>query len=133
MKRDKVAPIWINLLRLQYPGLIIPRRRPPNFRVIALCYFLYCPGVTNLLGLYLKDYYIFERETSRVYRSHWGEVHCKGTITLHLLSLEVLPFVIFHTVRASQTCWGYISKTITDLKLQGCIDLIEEKCTAQEP
>ena len=35
----------------------------------------------------------------------------------------------------SQTCWGYISKTITDLnmKLQGCVDLIVEKCTAQEP
>ena len=39
------------------------------------------------------------------------------------------------SVHLSQTCWGYISKTITDLnmKLQGCIDLIEEKCTAQEP
>ena len=31
---------------------------PPssNFRVIALCYFSYCLSVTNLLGLYLKDY-----------------------------------------------------------------------------
>jgi len=28
------------------------------------------PGVTNLLGLYLKDYYRVEHETSGVYRSH---------------------------------------------------------------
>jgi len=34
------------------------------------------PGVTNLLGLYLRDYYRFEQETSRVYRSHRGQVHC---------------------------------------------------------
>jgi len=42
------------------------------------------------------------------------------------LALSVCP---------SQTCWGYISKTITDLnmKLKGCVVLIEEKCTAQEP
>ena len=38
-------------------------------------------------------------------------------------------------VRPSQTYWGYISKIFIDLNmnLQGCIDLIEEKCTAQEP
>ena len=42
---------------------------------------------------------------------------------------------MFHTVWASQTCWGYIFKTITDLnmKLQGYKDVIEEKFTAQEP
>jgi len=35
------------------------------------------------------------------------------------------------SVRPSQTCWGYISKIITDLNmnLQGCEYLIEEKCT----
>ena len=39
------------------------------------------------------------------------------------------------SVRPSQTCWGYLSKTITaiTMKLKECIDLIEEKCTAQEP
>ena len=39
------------------------------------------------------------------------------------------------SVQASQTCRGYISETITDLnmKRQGCIYLIEYKCTAQEP
>ena len=39
------------------------------------------------------------------------------------------------SVRASQTCWGYISKIITDLnmKLRRCIDLIEEMCTTQKP
>jgi len=65
-----------------------------------------------LLGLYLKDYYRFEHET-----------------------LELLPIVILHTVRASQTCWGYICNTFTDLNmtLQGYIDFSEEKCTAQEP
>jgi len=38
------------------------------------------------------------------------------------------------SIRPSQTCWGYISKTITDfnMKRQGCIYLIEEMCTAQE-
>ena len=50
-----------------------------------------------LLGLYLKDYYRFEHETSGVYRSHWGEVHCTRTITLYCLILELLPFVIIHT------------------------------------
>ena len=45
------------------------------------------PGVTNLLGLYLKDYYIFEHETWGVYRSHWAEVHCTRYITLYILIL----------------------------------------------
>jgi len=52
-------------------------------------------GVINLLGLYLKDYYRFEHETSVVYRSHSGKVHCTRTITIHFLILELLPFVIF--------------------------------------
>jgi len=70
-----------------------------------------------------------------IYISHKGKVHCIRTITLHLLILELLPFVIVHIVRLSQTCWGYISKTITDwnMKLQGYINLVEEKFTAQEP
>jgi len=67
-------------------GFLSPRRR-----------LFIRPSVTNLLGLYLKDYYIFEHETSGVYRSHWGEVHCTRTTTLHFLILELLPFVIFHT------------------------------------
>jgi len=29
--------------------------------------------------------------------SHWGEVHCTRTITLHCLILELLPFMTFHT------------------------------------
>jgi len=39
-----------------------------------------------------------------------------------------MPFGIFHTVRLSQTCCGYILKTITDLniQLQGYLDHIEE-------
>jgi len=56
-----------------------------------------CPSVTNVLGLYLKDNYRFEHETSGVYIPHWGEVHCTRTITLHCLNLELLSFVIFHT------------------------------------
>ena len=55
------------------------------------------PYVTNLLGLYFKDYNKFEHEISGVYRSHWGEVHCTRTTTIHFLILELLPFVIFHT------------------------------------
>jgi len=69
----------------------------PNFRVIALCYFSYYPSITDLFGLYLKDYYRFEHQTSGVYRFCWGEVHCTRTITLHLLILELLPFVNFDT------------------------------------
>jgi len=53
------------------------------------------PGVTNLLGLYLKDYYRFEHETWDVYRTHWGEVLCTRTITLHFLILELLAFVFY--------------------------------------
>jgi len=97
------------------------------------------PPVTNLLGLYLKDYHSFEHETSGVYRSHWGEVHCTRTITILFLIVESFLFVTFHTwilcPSVTNYSWGFISKTITDLnmKLQGCIDLIEEKCTAQPP
>ena len=68
--------------------------------------WMLCPFVTNLLGLYLKDYYRFEHETSGVYRSHWGEVHCTRTITLHFLILELLPFVIFHTLILCETYLG---------------------------
>jgi len=41
-----------------------------SFRVIVLCFISYCPGATNLLGLYLKDYYRFEHETSGLYQYH---------------------------------------------------------------
>jgi len=73
--------------------IIIPRRRDID---LALSVRLFVrPSVTNLLVLYLKDYYRFEHETSEVYRFHWGNVHCTITITLHFLILELLPFVIF--------------------------------------
>jgi len=72
-------------------------------------------GCHKLVGAISQNLLQFEHETSGVYRSHWGEVHCTRTITLHFLILELLPFVVFFTlefcVRLSQTCWGYILKT----------------------
>ena len=48
--------------------IIIPRRRDID---LALSVRLFVrPSVTNLLVLYLKDYYRFEHETSEVYRFH---------------------------------------------------------------
>jgi len=49
-----------------------------------------------------------------------------------VVRLAVCPLVWMSgcrmSVRPSKTCWGYISKTVTDLhmKLQGFIDLFEE-------
>jgi len=68
------------------------------------------PSVTNLLGLYLNDYYRFEQEISGVYRPHWGEVHCTRTITLHFLILEVLPFVIFKASALGARGLGFNSR-----------------------
>ena len=90
IKRPKY---WLNIIHRQ-------RRRDID---LALSVRM---SVKNLLGLYFKDYYRFEHETSGVYRSHWGEVHCTRTITLHFLILELLPFVIFHTLIL---CGTYLS------------------------
>ena len=69
--------------------IFINTRRKRRDKDLALSVRLFVRlGVTNLLGLYLKDYYRFEHETSGVYRSHWVEVYCTRTITLHFLILE---------------------------------------------
>jgi len=99
--------------------LCMPRRRRMNID-LALSVRLFvrppeCPSVTNLFGLYLKEYYRFEHEASGDYRSHWGEVHCTWTITLHCLILELLPFVIFLSWTLCKTYLSdskYISMTL---------------------
>ena len=55
------------------------------------------PSVTNLLGLYLKDFFRFKHETSGVYSCHSEKVHCTRTITRYCLILELLLFDISNT------------------------------------
>jgi len=91
---------YISYNSLQKEQYFYPPLRAEGYRFGVVCPAVrphVRPFVTNLLGLYLKDYYRFEHETSGVYRSHWGEVHCTRNITLHCLILEWLPFVIFYT------------------------------------
>jgi len=78
-------------------GVIRPTVRPSGCPSVR-------PSVTNLFRLYFKDYYRFEHETSGVYRSHWEEVYCKRTITLHILILELLPFVFILEIWSTVSC-----------------------------
>ena len=90
--------------------IIIPRRRRRDIDLALSVRLFVRSSVTNLLGLYLKDYYRFEHETSGVYTAYWGEVHCTRTITLHFLILELLPFVIFKD--ENQSCTLYVIRQI---------------------
>ena len=58
-------------------------------------------------------------------------MQCTRTVSLHFIFLELLPFVNFHTSSLSADN----SQTIKaiNLKLHRWIDLIKEKCSAQEP
>ena len=95
-----------------------PRRRRRDIDLALSVRLFVCPSVcpdvrpsvTNLFGLYLKNYCRFDHETSGVYRSHWGEVHCTRTITLHCLILELFPFLIFHTF------WILCGTNLSDFK-----------------